>query len=102
MNSDEERTESSDEEDELDSDTSLKIPKGAKKGVKPQPPIELIRFRDYAHVAKIPEREHLTNDNWYNWKERMARVFRTCAIMKYLSGVVVCPDRKTDRQGARN
>jgi transposase InsO family protein len=86
------------EEDELEGKTPDITPNTGPK----KPTVELIRFKDYASVAKIPEREHLTNDNWYNWKERMNRVCNTCGIMGYLTGSRKRPDKTVDREGSRN
>lgn len=75
-----------------------KLPKGAPA----QPSVDLIRFKEFASVAKVPEREHLTNDNWYNWKERMSRVFISCAIIGYIKGTIKRPDKANDSEGNRN
>jgi hypothetical protein len=55
----------------------------------PQTGVELIKFKDYTAIAKIPDRDHLTNDNWYDWKERFARVVSTCNISGYITGSIV-------------
>ena len=36
--------------------------------------ITLIHTRNYTNVNKIGEHDHLTDDNWHKWKERMRRV----------------------------
>jgi hypothetical protein len=66
------------------------------------PNVELIRFKDFASFAKVPEREHLTNNNWYNWKERMSRVSTSCAITGYIRGTIERPDKATNKEGSRN
>jgi hypothetical protein len=34
------------------------------------PSITLICTKDYSTVSKIADRDHLDDDNWYEWKER--------------------------------
>ena len=34
------------------------------------PAITLLQSKDYSNVSRIADRDHLTNDNWYEWKER--------------------------------
>jgi gag-polypeptide of LTR copia-type/Zinc knuckle len=84
-------------EDELEYESPNRGDRGPKK-----PSIELIRFKDYASVARVPEREHLTNENWYNWKERMSRVSVTCGITGYLTGSIKRPEKAKDYEGSRN
>src|SRR5215471_2842142 len=65
-------------------------------------PIALIRTREYSAVNKIPDREHLTDKNWFDWKERMARVFVNCHIGGYINGTILKPVPEEDGVGARN
>ena len=44
------------------------------------PSIKLIWTRNYTNVNKMMEHDHLTDDNWHEWKERMRRVFYNCDI----------------------
>ena len=52
------------------------------------PTIALIRTKEYMAVNRLPEQRHLTDDNWYNWKERMNRVFTNCDITGYIDGTI--------------
>ena len=66
------------------------------------PPIKLIRTRNYTNVNKIAERDHLTDDNWHEWKERMRRVFYNCDINEYVTGAIKRPNEAVDSEGALN
>src|ERR1700679_407715 len=50
--------------------------------------IALIRTKEYTAVNRLPERSHLTDDNWYDWKEWMTRVFTICYITSYIHGTI--------------
>ena len=50
------------------------------------PSITLIHTRNYTNINKIAEHDHLTDDNWHKWKERMRRVFYNCDINEYVTG----------------
>ena len=60
------------------------------------PSIKLIRTRNYTNVNKIAERDHLADDNWHEWKERMRRVFYNCDINEYVTGEIKCPNEAID------
>jgi gag-polypeptide of LTR copia-type len=62
----------------------------------------LLRTKDYSNVSKIAERDHLTDDNWHEWKERMKRVFTNCDITGYVNGTVKRPTLFQDPVGANN
>src|SRR6202034_3873342 len=66
------------------------------------PTIALIRTKEYTAVNRLPERSHLTDDNWYDWKEWMNRVFTNCDITGYIDGTIprVAPEQDSIR--ARN
>jgi len=66
------------------------------------PTIALICTKEYTAINRLPEQSHLTDDNWYDWKERMNRVFTNCDITGYIDGTIlqVAPDQ--DGIGARN
>ena len=66
------------------------------------PSIKLIWTRNYTNVNKITERDHLMDDNWHEWKERMRRVFYNCDINEYVTGAIKRPDEAIDCMGALN
>ena len=66
------------------------------------PSIKLIRTRNYTNVNKIAECDHLTDDNWHEWKERMRRVFYNCDINEYVTGEVKRPNEAIDPIGVHN
>src|SRR6202453_2620396 len=66
------------------------------------PTVALIRTKEYTAVNRLPERSHLTDDNWYDWKERMNRVFTNCDITGYIDGTIPRVAPEQDGIGARN
>ena len=46
--------------------------------------VDLIRTKEYSNVSKIADRDHLTDENWHEWKDRMKRVFMNCDITEYV------------------
>ena len=64
------------------------------------PSVKLIQTRNYANINKITERDHLTDDNWHEWKERMRRVFYNCDINEYVTGAIKRPNEAVDSEGA--
>src|SRR3984957_567827 len=54
------------------------------------PTVALIRTKEYTAV------------NWYDWKERMNRVFTSCDITGYIDGTIQCVAPEQDGIGARN
>ena len=68
----------------------------------PPQTIALLRMKDYSNVGKIAERDHLTDDNWHEWKERMKRVLTNCDITGYADGTIVKPLVFDDPVGASN
>ena len=66
------------------------------------PSVKLIWTRNYTNVNKIAEHDHLTDDNWHEWKERMRRVFYNCDINEYVTGAIKCPNEAVDSEGALN
>jgi hypothetical protein len=66
------------------------------------PTVELIQTKEYSNVNKISDRDHLMDDNWHIWKERMQRVFINCDITGYVKGTEKRPDESVDPVGARN
>src|ERR1700720_1715045 len=66
------------------------------------PTVALIRTKEYMTVNRLPERSHLTDDNWYDWKERMNRVFTSCDITGYIDGTMQRVAPEQDGIGARN
>ena len=37
----------------------------------PGPSVKLLKTKDYSNVSRIVERDHLTDENWHEWKDRM-------------------------------
>jgi len=66
------------------------------------PAVALICTKEYTAVNRLPERSHLTDDNWYNWKERMNRVFISCDVTGYIDGTIQRVAPEQDGIGARN
>ena len=66
------------------------------------PSITLIHTRNYTNVNKIAEHDHLMDDNWHEWKERMRRVFYNCDINEYVTGEVKHPNEAIDPIGTHN
>src|ERR1700683_3932271 len=66
------------------------------------PTIALIRTKEYMAVNRLPERSHLTDDNWYDWKEWMNHVFTNCNITGYIDGTIPPVAPEQDGIGARN
>src|SRR5882762_10222838 len=66
------------------------------------PTIALICTKEYTAVNRLPERSHLMDDNWYDWKERMNRVFTNCDITSYIDGTILRVAPEQDGIGARN
>ena len=44
----------------------------------------------------------MTDDNWYDWKERMNRIFTSCDITGYIDGTIQRVAPEQDGIGARN
>jgi hypothetical protein len=66
------------------------------------PTIALIRTKEYTAVNRLLEQSHLTDDNWYDWKERMNRVFTNCDSTGYIDGTILRVAPEQDGIGARN
>ena len=64
--------------------------------------VDLIWTKEYSNVNKFSDQNHLMDDNWHVWKERMQRVFINCDITGYITGTVECPDESVDPTGACN
>jgi hypothetical protein len=64
--------------------------------------VKVIRTKDYLSISKIAERDHLTDDNWHEWKERSKRVFLLCKISGYVNRTLKRPNELTDPDGANN
>src|SRR5579859_3063529 len=67
-----------------------------------RPTIALLRTKDYSNVSRIAERDHLTDDNWHEWKDHMLRVLWNCDIAEYVTGFKERPNPDTDPIGTRN
>jgi hypothetical protein len=67
-----------------------------------EPTITLICTKEYSNVNKIAEHDHLTDENWHEWQERMKQVFINCEITGYTNGTVKCPDTSIDPSSAHN
>jgi hypothetical protein len=68
----------------------------------PPPSIDLIRTKEYSNVNRITDRDHLTDENWHKWKERIKRVFINCDITGYTTGDIRWPNEFLDFIGTRN
>src|ERR1700722_18276623 len=66
------------------------------------PTVALIRTKEYTAVNRLPERSHLTDDNWYEWEERMNRVITSCDITGYIGGTIQRVAPEQNGIGARN
>src|ERR1700683_3787409 len=66
------------------------------------PTVALIHTKEYTAVNRLPERSHLTDDNWYDWKEWMSCVFTNCDITGYINGTIPRVAPEQDGIGARN
>ena len=66
------------------------------------PSITLIRTRNYSNINRIAERDHLTDENWHEWKERMREVFYNCDIIGYITGDIKHPNEAIDLIGTLN
>ena len=66
------------------------------------PSITLIHTRNYTNVSKIAECDHLMDNNWHDWKERMRRVFYNCDINEYVTGEIKYPNEAIDFIGTLN
>jgi hypothetical protein len=66
------------------------------------PAIQPIRMKEYSNVNKIADRDHLTDENWHEWKDRMKRVFTNCDITGYIMDAMKRPNKVDDPEGAYN
>ena len=66
------------------------------------PSIKLIHTRNNTNVDKIAECDHLMDENWHKWKERMRRVFYNCDINEYVTGEIKCPNEAINSIGTLN
>jgi gag-polypeptide of LTR copia-type len=64
--------------------------------------VELIRTKEYSNVNKIADCDHLTDDNWHEWKDHMKHVFTNCDINGYITDTIKRPNELDDPVGARN
>jgi hypothetical protein len=68
----------------------------------PQLAIKLLKTKDYSNVSKIAEWDHLTDDNWHEWKERMQCILTNCEITGYADGTLKRPFLFNNPAGASN
>jgi hypothetical protein len=68
----------------------------------PKPSVKVLKTKDYTNVSRLAERDHLTDDNWHEWKDRMLRVLYNSDIAEYVSGFKKRPDPSIDPIGAQN
>ena len=66
------------------------------------PSIKLIHTKNYSNINRITECDHLTDENWHKWKERMRQVFYNCDINGYITGDIKCPNKSINPIGALN
>ena len=66
------------------------------------PSIELICTKDYSNINRIAEHDHLMDENWHEWKERMRWVFYNCDINGYITGDIKHPNEAINPVGAHS
>ena len=66
------------------------------------PGSDLICTKDYSNINRIAEHDHLMDENWHKWKERMRQVFYNCDITGYVTGDIECPNEAIDPVGTWN
>ena len=66
------------------------------------PSINLICTKNYLNVNRIAECDHLIDENWHEWKERMRQVFQNCDITGYITGDIKCPNEAINPVGILN
>jgi hypothetical protein len=66
------------------------------------PTVELLEMKDYSNVSKVVEHDHLTDENWHEWKEHIRCVFTNCDIIGYVGGTIQRPITSRDPAGASN
>jgi hypothetical protein len=54
------------------------------------------------NVSKITKCDHLMDENWHKWRERMKQGFINCDITNYITGRVKHPDDTMDTTNANN
>jgi hypothetical protein len=94
-----------------------KTPKGKEKAPNPgnpsqvpspiinppaNPTIIMLHTKDYSNVSRIADRDHLTDNNWHEWKECFRRVIKNCDITGYVDGTLKRPSAFDDPGGAAN
>jgi hypothetical protein len=72
------------------------------KEIVEEPSVALICTKEYSNINKITEHDHLTDESWHEWRERMKQVFINCEITGYTDGTVKHPDISIDSHGAHN
>jgi hypothetical protein len=50
----------------------------------------------------LADRDHLTDDNWHEWKDRIRRVFTNCDVTGYVDRTVKRPNQDEYSVGAHN
>src|SRR5277367_2195845 len=81
---------------------SLDEEQGGPKGDDDEVTVEFIRTKDFSAVSKVAECDHLTDDNWHEWKERMRRVFINCNVAGYVYDSVQKPNKDKNQVAANN
>jgi hypothetical protein len=79
-------------------------PSGPSNPLAPNAPIqtvELICFRDFASIIRLPDTDRLTHKNRFDWKEAITQIFMTCNIVGYIKGTIKCPSKTVDAIGSR-
>ena len=96
------------EEEQKEEIEAFVPPKHAKKvyHTKPklsiQDSIKLICTKDYSNINRITECDHLMDENWHKWKERMRRIIYNCDITGYVTGDIKHPNEAIDPVGTWN
>jgi hypothetical protein len=65
-------------------------------------PSPSVKTKDYTTVSRLTECNHLTDENWHEWKDRMLWVLYSSDIAEYVSGFKKRPDPSIDHIGAQN
>src|SRR5262245_7803220 len=63
---------------------------------------DLLRTKEYSAVCRMPERDHLTDDNWHDWKGCMERIFENCDVNGYVYGEIEQPEKSVSEYGNYN
>jgi hypothetical protein len=63
---------------------------------------QLLRIKDYVSISKLAEHNHLTDNNWDDWKICMHRILINCEVTEYTDRTIKRPDPFENPAGAQN